>query len=53
MGVFDQRLVVIPDITGEDKLFLRVRLGEPYLNAGGAEQMSYICKTDADAPAQF
>ena len=34
MGVFDQRLIIISDITGEDNLFLGVRLSEPYLNAG-------------------
>ena len=48
-GVFDDRLVVVADVAGEDQLCGRAVLRHPYLDAGRAQQMAHIHKADDDA----
>ena len=47
-GIFDDRLVKIADIAAEDYFSCLFAFGEPELDAGGAEQMAGVDKTNVN-----
>ena len=49
MGILDERLVFVPDIPGKAQLLLNSVLLCPHFNAGGAQQMPDVRKTDPDS----
>ena len=49
LWVFDQWLIDISNIAGEDQFFGNAVLSDPYFNGSGTEQMAHISETNVDA----